>query len=101
MLTYHLEPHDQQPLYEQLYHAVRADIMSGALPGGTRLRANASWRPICALARSPWKPLTVSLPPKATSPRAKARLLCAGAACRAGFRAAGAICTAFAADFRL
>ena len=32
---------------------------------------------------------------------AKARLLCAGAACRAGFRAAGAICTAFAADFRL
>ena len=37
MLTYHLKPHDQQPLYEQLYHAVRADIMSGALPGGTRL----------------------------------------------------------------
>ena len=37
MLTYHLKPHDQQPLYEQLYHAVRADIMSGALPGGTCL----------------------------------------------------------------
>ena len=37
MLTYHLKPHNQQPLYEQLYHAVRADIMSGALPGGTRL----------------------------------------------------------------
>ena len=37
MLTYHLKPYDQQPLYEQLYHAVRADIMSGALPGGTRL----------------------------------------------------------------
>ena len=37
MLTYHLKPHDRQPLYEQLYHAVRADIMSGALPGGTRL----------------------------------------------------------------
>ena len=37
MLTYHLKPHDQQPRYEQLYHAVRADIMSGALPGGTRL----------------------------------------------------------------
>lgn len=89
MLTYHLKPHDQQPLYEQLYHAVRADIMSGALPGGTRLRANASWRPICASARSPWKPLTVSLPPKATSPlRQGAADFCAGAACRAGFRAA-------------
>ena len=37
MLTYHLKPHDQQPLYEQLYHAVRADIMSGTLAGGTRL----------------------------------------------------------------
>ena len=37
MLTYHLTPHAAQPLYEQLYHAVRADIMSGALPGGTRL----------------------------------------------------------------
>ena len=37
MLTYHLTPHGAQPLYEQLYHAVRADIMSGALPGGTRL----------------------------------------------------------------
>lgn len=101
MLTYHLKPHDQQPLYEQLYHAVRADIMSGALPGGTRLRANASWRPICASARSPWKPLTVACRPRATRLCAKARLLCAGAACRAGLRAAGAICTAFVADFRL
>ena len=91
MLTYHLKPHDQQPLYEQLYHAVRADIMSGALPGGqsarqpdhrgNRLRSACRRRlhRLCA----------------------KARLLCAGAACRAGFRVAGAICTAFAADFRL
>lgn len=37
MLTYSLEPHSNTPLYEQLYRAVRADIMTGALPGGTRL----------------------------------------------------------------
>ena len=37
MLTYHLDPHSEQPLYEQLYRAVRADIMSGALAGGERL----------------------------------------------------------------
>lgn len=37
MLTYHLDPHSDQPLYEQLYRAVRADIMSGALAGGERL----------------------------------------------------------------
>ena len=29
MLTYHLDPHSKTPLYEQLYRAVRADIMSG------------------------------------------------------------------------
>lgn len=37
MLTYHLDPHSKTPLYEQLYRAVRADIMSGTLAGGTRL----------------------------------------------------------------
>ena len=37
MLTYHLEPHSKTPLYEQLYRAIRADIMSGALAGGARL----------------------------------------------------------------
>lgn len=37
MLTYPLEPHSSTPLYEQLYRAVRADIMTGVLPGGTRL----------------------------------------------------------------
>lgn len=37
MLTYHLDPHGSTPLYEQLYRAVRADIMSGALAGGERL----------------------------------------------------------------
>ena len=37
MLTYHLDPHSKTPLYEQLYRAVRADIMSGALAGGDRL----------------------------------------------------------------
>ena len=37
MLTYHLDPHAKTPLYEQLYRAVRADIMSGTLAGGERL----------------------------------------------------------------
>ena len=37
MLTYHLDTHSKTPLYEQLYRAVRADIMSGTLAGGTRL----------------------------------------------------------------
>ena len=37
MLTYHLDPHSKTPLYEQLYRAVRTDIMSGTLAGGTRL----------------------------------------------------------------
>ena len=39
MLTYHLDPRAKTPLYEQLYRAIRADILSGALPGGTRLPA--------------------------------------------------------------
>ena len=37
MLTYHLDPQSKTPLYEQLYRAIRADIMSGALAGGERL----------------------------------------------------------------
>ena len=37
MLTYHLDPQSKTPLYEQLYRAMRADIMSGALAGGARL----------------------------------------------------------------
>ena len=37
MLTYHLAPQSKTPLYEQLYRAIRADIMSGALAGGARL----------------------------------------------------------------
>ena len=37
MLTYHLDPQSKTPLYEQLYRAIRADIMSGALAGGARL----------------------------------------------------------------
>ena len=37
MLTYHLDPHSKTPLYEQIYRAIRADIMSGALAGGERL----------------------------------------------------------------
>lgn len=37
MLTYDLEPGCGTPLYEQLYRAVRNDIMSGTLMGGERL----------------------------------------------------------------
>ena len=42
MLTYHLDPHSKTPLYEQLYRAVRADIMSGTLAGGARLPSSSS-----------------------------------------------------------
>ena len=34
LLTYHLDHHGKSPLYEQLYRAIRADIISGALKGG-------------------------------------------------------------------
>ncbi|MDY3619153.1 MocR-like pyridoxine biosynthesis transcription factor PdxR [Agathobaculum sp.] len=37
MLTYHLDHRSKTPLYEQLYRAVRADIMSGVLQAGDRL----------------------------------------------------------------
>lgn len=39
MLTYHLDHNTKTPLYEQLYRAIRTDIMSGALAGGERLPA--------------------------------------------------------------
>ncbi|MBR3867422.1 MAG: PLP-dependent aminotransferase family protein, partial [Butyricicoccus sp.] len=39
MLTYHLDPALKMPLYEQLYRAIRADILSGALPENSRLPA--------------------------------------------------------------
>lgn len=39
MLTYHLDPKRKTPLYEQLYRAIRADILSGALPENSRLPA--------------------------------------------------------------
>ena len=39
MLTYHLDPKLKTPLYEQLYRAIRADILSGALPEDSRLPA--------------------------------------------------------------
>ena len=100
MLTYHLKPHDQQPLYEQLYHAVRADIMSGVLPGGTRLPSK---RQLAANLRV--SQITV----ETAYGQLAAEGYIASAPRRgyfvqeqlAGFRAAGAICTAFAADFRL
>ena len=37
MRTYHLDATSKTPLYEQLYRAIRQDIMSGALEGGERL----------------------------------------------------------------
>ena len=39
MLTYHLDHTAKMPLYEQLYRAIRADIMNGVLAGGDRLPA--------------------------------------------------------------
>lgn len=37
MRTYHLDAAAKAPLYEQLYRAIRQDIMTGALAGGERL----------------------------------------------------------------
>lgn len=37
MQTYTLDRSGTSPLYEQLYRALKADILSGALPGGSRL----------------------------------------------------------------
>ena len=101
MLTYHLKPHDQQPLYEQLYHAVRADIMSGALPGGTRLPSKRQLAANLRVSQITVETAYGQLAAEGYIASAPRRGYFAGAACRAGLRAAGAICTAFAADFRL
>lgn len=45
MLTYHLDHNSKLPLYEQLYRAIRHDIMTGQLSGGERLPAK---RPLAA-----------------------------------------------------
>ena len=37
MLTYTLTKNTGISLYEQLYRAIKADILSGRLPGGTKL----------------------------------------------------------------
>ncbi len=37
MRTYVLDPGKRTPLYEQLYEALKEDILSGALPGGEKL----------------------------------------------------------------
>ena len=37
MQTYTLDRSGASPLYEQLYRALKADLLSGALPGGSRL----------------------------------------------------------------
>ena len=74
MLTYHLDAQSGVPLYEQLYRAVRADIMSGALAGGTRLPSK---RQLAAKLRISQITPTVSLPQRATSfPRRDAAISC-------------------------
>ena len=35
--TYELSHESKTPLYVQLYEAIRADILSGSLPGGEKL----------------------------------------------------------------
>ncbi len=45
MLTYHLDHNAKLPLYEQLYRAIRHDIMTGQLAGGEQLPAK---RPLSA-----------------------------------------------------
>jgi len=37
MRTYVLNPHDKMPLYEQLYRALKEDILSGEIAGGEKL----------------------------------------------------------------
>ena len=37
MLTYHMEARNGTPLYEYLYHCIRADILSGTLSAGENL----------------------------------------------------------------
>ena len=38
MLTYPMNDRNGQPLYEYLYHCIRRDILTGALPTGERDR---------------------------------------------------------------
>ena len=49
MLTYPMEERGSLPLYEYLCRRIRADILSGALPAGTR----------CSLWRTPAIPRSV------------------------------------------
>ena len=37
MRTYVLSPQSKTPLYEQLYRALKEDILSGVIPGGEKL----------------------------------------------------------------
>ena len=37
MLTYNLDHGSKTPLYEQLSNAIKADILSGVIPGGEKL----------------------------------------------------------------
>ena len=43
MLTYPMEERGSLPLYEYLCRRIRADILSGALPAGTRLPSKRIW----------------------------------------------------------
>lgn len=44
MLTYPMEERGSLPLYEYLCRSIRSDILSGALPAGTRLPSKRRWR---------------------------------------------------------
>ena len=77
MLTYHLDAQSGVPLYEQLYRAVRADIMSGALAGGTRLPSKRQLAANLRISQITVETATVSLPQRATSfPRRDAAISC-------------------------
>ena len=48
--TYELSHESKTPLYVQLYEAIRADILSGSLPGGEKLPSKRAPLPAAACA---------------------------------------------------
>ena len=42
--TYELSHESKTPLYVQLYEAIRADILSGSLPGARSCRRSGRWQ---------------------------------------------------------
>ena len=100
MLTYHLKPHDQQTALRAALPRCPRGIMSGALPGGTRLPSKRQLAANLRVSQITVKPLTANF-------RRRLHRLCT----KRGYfvqeqlavpvSSAGAICTAFAADFRI